>query len=256
MLIFRGRWISAANAATCAALCALIVVLSFAGAASSSPPVPVDLPAFGGHQPSMAVAKPTGDWASVISRFRQQEDETFAGFALEAISFWERGVALAVGGRSIETLGAVHRHFRQIPYVSDRTNYHVADRWATPLEFITDGGDCEEYATAEFLALVRGGWPQEHVYVVNGILPDDVIHTIVIVSIEEGGRHGWWVLDSRHERPEPLEMDDLLPVTAMNQQSTWLYNDHRLQDGSPPGDTGDYGRQPASVPAGAGRSSR
>ncbi len=234
------------------------VMLAFVSLASvaAAQPEPGDLPAFGGHQPSLAVPKPTSDWASVVSRFQQQERDGFTGMPLEAIAFWERGVELARGGLSIETLDAVHRHFRQVQYVSDATNYHVEDRWATPVEFITDGGDCEDHATAAFMALVRGGWPQAHIYVVNEMTPDDAVHTILIASIEENGRLVWWALDSRHERPEPLEMDDLVPVEAMNLQSTWLYSDRRLQDSSPPGDTDDHGRRPASVPDGAGDSSR
>jgi predicted transglutaminase-like cysteine proteinase len=206
----------------------MLVVLSLAGAGAASPTGPGDLPAFGGLQPSLAVPKPTDDWAGVILRFRQQEKENFTGFPLETIAFWERGVELAKRSQSMETLEAVHKHFNRVPYVSDQSNYRVGDRWSTPLEFIANGGDCECYATAKFMALVRGGWPREHVYVVNGRGSGDEAHTIVIVSIMDNNQHLWWALDNRREQPEPLAQADFVPTTAMSEHHTWLYGRLRL----------------------------
>ena len=200
------------------------VTLVVAGLASmaAAQPGPGYLPGFGGLQPSLPVPNPPGDWANVVSRFQQQEREGFMGFPLDAIAFWERGVALAKGGERFETLDAVHRHFNNVPYMPDWTNYHVSDRWSTPVEFIANGGDCECFATAKFMALVRGGWHRDHVHVVNGRLPDDQAHTIVIASIVDNGEHVWWALDNRREKPEPLAQSDLVPMVAMNQGSTWL----------------------------------
>jgi len=218
----------------------MLVVVSLASMAAAHPG-PGDLPSFGGLQASMAVPNPTDDWAGVVSRFQQQERETFTGFPLEAIAFWKRGLELSRGGNTFETLDAVHRHFKQVPYVSDRANYLVADRWSTPLEFIANGGDCECYATAQFMALVRGGWPREHLFVVNGTLPDGEAHTIVIASTRENGRHVWWALDSRRDLTEPLALTDLTPTTVMNQEQTWLYGRLRLD------------QSPGSVPSGDSR---
>lgn len=210
----------------------MLVVVSLASMAAAQPG-PGDLPSFGGLQPSMAVPNPTDDWVSVVSRFQRQERQGFTGFPLDAIAFWERGVELAKGGGTFETLDLVHRHFNHVPYVADGTNYHVPDRWATPVEFIANGGDCECYAAAKFMALVRGGWHQDHIFVVNGRLPDDQAHTIVIASIVDNGEHVWWALDNRRQQPEPLAQTDLVPMVAMNQGSTWLYGVHRLEDSNP-----------------------
>src|SRR5262249_15718653 len=53
---------------------------------------------------------------------------------------------------------AVQQLLNQVPYRDDLTNWHKLDYWATPDEFLSKGGDCEDYAIAKYFALRAAGW--------------------------------------------------------------------------------------------------
>jgi predicted transglutaminase-like cysteine proteinase len=54
-------------------------------------------------------------------------------------------------------LGLVNAIVNAVPYRTDLENYGVADRWSTPLELFSRGGDCECFAIAKYLLLRDAG---------------------------------------------------------------------------------------------------
>ncbi len=57
-----------------------------------------------------------------------------------------------------EQLRFINRFFNRWPYKSDREIYRAAEYWATPGEFMTYSGDCEDFAIAKFFALREIGF--------------------------------------------------------------------------------------------------
>ena len=57
-----------------------------------------------------------------------------------------------------EQLVAVNARMNAWPYTSDIKNWGKKDYWATPAEFMSRSGDCEDFAIAKFFALKRLGW--------------------------------------------------------------------------------------------------
>jgi predicted transglutaminase-like cysteine proteinase len=79
--------------------------------------------------------------------------------------------------------------------MSDLAQWGVPDRWSSPLETFTTGrGDCEDYAIAKYVALMRTGVPAEDLRLV--IVHDLTVkenHAVVAVRLDGD----WFMLDNR-----------------------------------------------------------
>lgn len=227
------------NVALTFVIACVVHAMPWASAQSSA----ADPPTVAGLAPSLATPSLPAKWAEVVTRFREQEAADFAGFAIDVIDYWNDGVALARGARTLQTLDAVQTHFNQVAYVPDASNYRRIDRWSTPVEFISNGGDCECFAAAKYFALARGGWPREHLYMLTGRLPDGEAHTVAMAAVAEEGVVRWWILDNRVAHPVPVNQTDMVPLIAMNEALAITYGKHRLDDRAmelpPPARAGD-----------------
>ena len=108
-------------------------------------------------------------------------------------------------------LDRVQAEYRHIPYVSDQQNYGEVDYWATRAELLANGGDCEDFATAEFFDLVEAGVPESELWVT--IVLDrktQEVHAVLVA--------GEWVLDRRASRVLSSSEADAfyLPVYGIN----------------------------------------
>ncbi|SDL45703.1 transglutaminase-like cysteine proteinase BTLCP [Maridesulfovibrio ferrireducens] len=66
----------------------------------------------------------------------------------------------------MDRLRAVNKYFNQWPYRLDKQNYGVTDYWATPIEFLSKSGDCEDYAIAKYYALKELGFSKDKMRIV------------------------------------------------------------------------------------------
>lgn len=75
-----------------------------------------------------------------------------------ALRSWRQLQIAAAPLARMDKLHAVNRFFNRWPYKSDRETYRAAEYWATPSEFMTYSGDCEDFAIAKFFALRELGF--------------------------------------------------------------------------------------------------
>jgi predicted transglutaminase-like cysteine proteinase len=61
---------------------------------------------------------------------------------------------------------AVNQHFNTWPYKTDTEVWGVREYWATPKEFISRSGDCEDYSIAKYYALRHVGYEVDQVRIV------------------------------------------------------------------------------------------
>jgi predicted transglutaminase-like cysteine proteinase len=118
-------------------------------------------------------------------------------------------------------LEAVNAFMNRAPYVTDPVNYGVPDYWATPLQFLTKDGDCEDYAIAKFVSLRQLGIPNEQMRIV---VVDDlnlrIPHAILVVYM--AGRA--YVLDNQISRVVPAEViNHYRAIYSINEQAWWLH---------------------------------
>jgi predicted transglutaminase-like cysteine proteinase len=99
-------------------------------------------------------------WNRVLRKM--QADRT----RMEASQTWQNMLAKARGLSKRAQLDAVNVYFNKWPYKLDFDLYGVSEFWATPLEFMSRSGDCEDYAIAKFFALRELGFRNEEMRVV------------------------------------------------------------------------------------------
>ena len=91
-------------------------------------------------------------------------------------------------GLPIKTMAErVNRLINKTDYITDKRNWGKSDYWATPVEFLDRGGDCEDFAIAKYTALRMLGVPENRVRLV--IVHDNlknIPHAVLVVYTESG----------------------------------------------------------------------
>lgn len=109
----------------------------------------------------------------------------------------------------------------RIPYVSDSNIYGKSDYWATPMEFIKNGGDCEDFAITKYVALRALGIPEERMRIL--ILQDmqkNIPHAVLVVYTDSGAV----VLDNQIKTVVNVErISHYKPIFSINRDSWWLH---------------------------------
>lgn len=118
-------------------------------------------------------------------------------------------------------LEAVNAYMNRQPYLTDPRNYGVSDYWATPAEFLTRDGDCEDYAIAKFLSLRALGFANDMLRIV--VLQDlnlRVGHAILVVFLDGEAL----VLDNQVRRVVRAEaIHHYQPIYSINEEYWWLH---------------------------------
>lgn len=134
---------------------------------------------------------------------------------------WRELVRGLRGQPPMRQLDAVHRLFNRILYVEDPQNWGVPDYWATPLEFITRDGDCEDYAIAKYVSLRELGFqPSQMRILVLNDLNLRIAHAILVVFLD--GRA--YLLDNQISTVVPMEVvRHYQPIFSINEDAWWLH---------------------------------
>jgi len=118
-------------------------------------------------------------------------------------------------------LETVNRVFNAQPYVPAWQNWHRPSYWETPFEFLTRGGQCEDYAIAKYLALHAAG------------VGDDVIRVLIVRDTDLGADHAVlladvggqsYLLDNLQPRIVSAALaTQYRPYYAINLSGFWTY---------------------------------
>ena len=147
-------------------------------------------------------------WARVIAKMERIRHRFEACAADRAhcndavLTTW-RGVLDAAQGRpEDEQLRAVNLAFNRWPYREDIEIYGVSEYWATPPEFISRSGDCEDFAISKLAALCNDrGWPRSALTLAACRLQNGQGHAVLLVHSDKGV----YALDNRRRRVEPWQ---------------------------------------------------
>lgn len=99
-------------------------------------------------------------WNSAVVRYTQEQGQDCRNDGSAACAYGRLDAFLdTLRGKSRhEQLVAVNAHMNARPYTTDTKNWGEKDYWATPAQFMSRSGDCEDFAIAKFFALKRLGW--------------------------------------------------------------------------------------------------
>jgi predicted transglutaminase-like cysteine proteinase len=169
-------------------------------------------------------------WAGVLARI---EDEK-PGWRLDnpdlapSTRAWLEGLDEAAPHDRHFQLNRVNSLVNEWPYEADTPNYG-GDHLASPNEFLTRHGDCEDYAITKYASLLRLGFPEEsmRLVVVQDRQASNAMHAVLAVELDGAT----YILDNQSQLAmrdsEVLrypEMDARYrPLAAINRDGRWLY---------------------------------
>ncbi len=205
------------------AAAAFIAGIAAAPAWSADPVSAVRL--FGSSEVVNVDIAPFPKWTGVLQRYAQEqrlEDEACRGAHCE-LQNWSKFVAGLAGRDRMAQLRAVNAYANRVTYRTDQENYGVEDYWATPREFFTRGGDCEDYAIAKYFSLRKLGWSASDLRVV--VLQHELrneLHAVLVAYVDGTA----YVLDNLDpEVREHASIRYFRPIFSINETSWFLHRD-------------------------------
>jgi predicted transglutaminase-like cysteine proteinase len=204
---------------------AALAVLAMSPAAAA-PPVQDYPPLFGSREVRNANLVPFQKWTGMLAR--QVDERTLYDGPCTARRFnrchlqeWRNMLGTLAGLPPASQVAAVNAFMNRAPYVTDPVNYGVPDYWATPIQFLTKDGDCEDYAIAKFISLRELGFTNDQMRIV--VLDDlnlKIAHAILVVYLDGKAL----VLDNQIASVVPAErIRHYKPIYSINEDSWWLH---------------------------------
>lgn len=137
------------------------------------------------------------------------------------VAEWRQLIRSLDGRARRERIDAVNAFFNRQPYIVDPVNWGAADYWASPLQFLSRSGDCEDYAVAKYVTLRQLGLtPSELRIVVLDDLNLGIAHAVLVVA--DGDR--LLVLDN--QIPQVVDARRILhyrAIYSINEDRWWLH---------------------------------
>lgn len=173
---------------------------------------------FGASEKRSTNLKAFTKWSSMFDRFDRALNKKSSNKIIKKL----KSDLEAYKSKSIHKMAVkVNDMMNKKRYVVDDKNWGKSDYWATPIEFMERGGDCEDFAIAKYSALRALGVPEERMRI--AIVQDEIKnipHAILIVYSENGPI----VLDNQIK--EVREADSIAhykPIFSINREAWWLH---------------------------------
>ena len=157
-------------------------------------------------------------WDAMFSRFQNEISSSNGERVMQQLKQSldsMRGLPVDAQARRVNDL------MNSVQYISDKRNWGKSDYWATPVEFMTRGGDCEDFAIAKYAALRALGVPDSKMRV--AIVKDtekNLAHAILIVY----GDDGPLILDNQIKTVRAASsIRHYKPIYSINRTAWWLH---------------------------------
>ncbi|MCB1557167.1 MAG: transglutaminase-like cysteine peptidase, partial [Alphaproteobacteria bacterium] len=117
---------------------------------------------FGSEERASYNLEPFTKWTGMFNRFERSMQQA-AG--QQIMRDWQHSLDSLRGLPLTEMAAGVNDLVNAERYITDNRNWGQTDYWATPIEFFTRGGDCEDFAIAKYVSLRALGVPDERLRV-------------------------------------------------------------------------------------------
>lgn len=159
-------------------------------------------------------------WSAMFDRFSSEVNN---GSSNDVIQKWRANLSSLNGLPLSQMANGVNNMMNKVRYIGDQKNWGKSDYWETPIEFMTYGGDCEDFAIAKYVSLRALGVPDRAMRV--AIVKDtqkNIAHAILIVYTEDGPM----VLDNQIKTmTEASSIHHYKPIYSINRTAWWLHTD-------------------------------
>jgi predicted transglutaminase-like cysteine proteinase len=175
---------------------------------------------FGHNEQKSNELKAFTKWSGMFKRF---ENTILNGSGDVEIEKLQRELAQLQNASLENKIVGVNKIMNKVRYITDSNNWGKTDYWATPVEFLKRGGDCEDFAIAKYTALRMLGVPESRLRV--AIVQDTykgIPHAVLIAYTDQGAM----LLDNQIK--EAVYTDTTRrykPIYSINRQAWWLHKD-------------------------------
>lgn len=157
-------------------------------------------------------------WIQMLDRF---EGQLSARSSSPRVQMWKASLGDIRKQPQTEQIREVNSYINEVKYISDNKNWGKSDYWATPIEFFSRGGDCEDFAIAKYASLKALGMSDDNLRL--AIVHDkikNIPHAILIVYANDGV----FILDNQEKEMKRAEdVTRYRPIFSINQSSWWLH---------------------------------
>ncbi len=180
-------------------------------------------PLFGSQgTPSPDVSQFT-KWTRMLAAFqteRAQAEQPCAGGDCK-LQQWLVYVESLRGLDRFSQIVQVNTRMNSAAYIEDARNYGASDYWATPGQFFTRSGDCEDYAIAKYMTLRELGFSDRDMRI--AVVHDtqlNLVHAILIVYHNDEA----YVLDNQIDQVvRASSISHYRPYFSLNQTMWWRH---------------------------------
>lgn len=175
---------------------------------------------FGHSEQKSSELKAFTKWSDMFKRF---ENVIANGTGSAEISKLQSDLEGLRNASLVDQVKGVNKIMNKVRYITDNNNWGKSDYWATPVEFLKRGGDCEDFAIAKYTALRMLGVPEERLRV--AIVQDTykgIPHAVLIAYTDEGPM----LLDNQIK--EAIFTDTTRrykPIYSINRHAWWLHKE-------------------------------
>ena len=157
-------------------------------------------------------------WSDMFAKFERDVQTGQGGLVMAQ---WKHDLQSLQSLSLREKAASVNRLINKTRYISDNRNWGKSDYWATPVEFFTRGGDCEDFAIAKYASLRALGVAESRMRI--AIVQDtqkNVPHAVLVVY----GDDGTYVLDNQSEAMKySNSIQHYKPIFSINRTGWWLH---------------------------------
>jgi len=176
--------------------------------------------------------KPFKKWRAALARYskelKRRKDQNCTSTRLNICDYndWDKFLESLKGKGKWTQLRAVNARMNKAKYISDKANWGRKDYWATPGEFMSRFGDCEDYAIVKYLSLRILGFRESELRVVAvKDLNLKVGHAILMVIVKDKKKKKrYFVLDNQIKKVvEAKKIRHYQPVFSINKNFWWRH---------------------------------
>lgn len=172
----------------------------------------------GSEEKKSSNLKPFTKWTEMFERF---DRELRTAEAQSEIDTWQKSLR-KFQGMPLKTMAdKVNEFVNESRYITDDKNWGKSDYWATPVQFLQRGGDCEDFAIAKYTALRTLGVPENRLRI--AIVHDNlknIPHAVLVVYTDQGA----YILDNQQDNMVNAERyQRYRPIFSINRQAWWLH---------------------------------
>ncbi len=173
---------------------------------------------FGSQEKVSSNLRPFTKWSGMFDRL---DKEMSRSSNQTIINSWKNDLS-EFRGLSLHAMAQkINSYVNSYQYITDNKVWGKSDYWATPIEFFTRGGDCEDFAIAKYASLRALGVPEERLRL--AIVHDkqkNIPHAILIVYTERGAM----VLDNQNKSMKASSaVNRYRPIFSINRTAWWLH---------------------------------